>query len=66
MISLALYVLVKVSCDLYAGSLFIKMMIPGISSFVAVTVLLLVTSIYVVTGGLQARLAVFFLARQAV
>ena len=46
--------MVKVSCDLYAGSLFIKMMIPGISSFIAVTVLLLVTSIYVVTGGLQA------------
>ena len=59
--------MVKVSCDLYAGSLFIKMMIPGISSFVAVTVLLLVTSIYVVTGGLQARLAVlFFHERQAV
>nr|XP_006811722.1 PREDICTED: sodium/myo-inositol cotransporter-like [Saccoglossus kowalevskii] len=52
-LSLALYILVKISVDIYSASLFIEVTI-GWNLYASVLLILGLTSIYVVTGGLAA------------
>ncbi|XP_070533444.1 sodium/myo-inositol cotransporter 2-like isoform X3 [Ptychodera flava] len=52
-LSLALYVLVKISVDIYSASLFIQVVI-GWNLYASVAVILALTAIYAVTGGLAA------------
>ena len=53
-LSLFLYVFTKISADLYAGSLFLTLSIPELNIYLAVVILLAITVIYAVAGGLRA------------
>jgi len=52
-LSLLLYIFTKISADLFAGSIFIQVAI-GWNIYLSVCVLLAITGIYAVTGGLKA------------
>lgn len=52
-ISLILYIFTKISVDLYSGALFIEQAL-GWNLYVAIVVLLCITALYTVTGGLAA------------
>jgi SSS family transporter len=52
-LSLLLYVFTKISADLFAGSIFIQVAL-GWDIYLSVIVLLAITAIYAVTGGLKA------------
>ncbi|XP_043106565.1 sodium/glucose cotransporter 1-like [Puntigrus tetrazona] len=52
-LSLFLYVFTKISADMYAGAIFINQAL-GLNIYLAVVILLLITSLYTVTGGLAA------------
>uniref|UniRef100_A0A8C4QGQ0 Sodium/glucose cotransporter 1 n=1 Tax=Eptatretus burgeri TaxID=7764 RepID=A0A8C4QGQ0_EPTBU len=52
-LSLILYVLTKISADMFAGAIFIQQSM-GLNLYVAVICLLIVTALYTVTGGLTA------------
>ncbi|XP_078000613.1 sodium/glucose cotransporter 4-like [Glandiceps talaboti] len=52
-LSLALYILVKISVDMYSASLFIQFVI-GWNLYLSVLLILALTGIYVITGGLAA------------
>ena len=54
-LSLFIYIFTKISADLYAGSLFLTLSIPELSIYLAVIILLAITVVYAVTGGLKAR-----------
>uniref|UniRef100_A0AAY4AGE6 Sodium/glucose cotransporter 1 n=1 Tax=Denticeps clupeoides TaxID=299321 RepID=A0AAY4AGE6_9TELE len=52
-LSLALYVFTKISADMFAGAIFINQAL-GLNIYLAVVLLLLITALYTVTGGLAA------------
>ncbi|XP_035523290.1 sodium/glucose cotransporter 1 [Morone saxatilis] len=52
-LSLFLYVFTKISADLFSGSIFINQAL-GLNIYLAVIMLLLITALYTVTGGLAA------------
>ncbi|XP_026130363.1 sodium/glucose cotransporter 1 [Carassius auratus] len=52
-LSLFLYVFTKISADIYSGAIFINQAL-GLNIYLAVVILLLITSLYTVTGGLAA------------
>uniref|UniRef100_A0A673N908 Sodium/glucose cotransporter 1 n=1 Tax=Sinocyclocheilus rhinocerous TaxID=307959 RepID=A0A673N908_9TELE len=52
-LSLFLYVFTKISADMYAGAIFISQAL-GLNIYLAVVILLLITALYTVTGGLAA------------
>uniref|UniRef100_A0A671RCT4 Sodium/glucose cotransporter 1 n=1 Tax=Sinocyclocheilus anshuiensis TaxID=1608454 RepID=A0A671RCT4_9TELE len=52
-LSLFLYVFTKISADMYAGAIFINQAL-GLNIYLAVVILLLITALYTVTGGLAA------------
>ncbi|CBY36450.1 unnamed protein product [Oikopleura dioica] len=52
-LSLLLYVFTKISADLFAGSIFIQVAL-GWDIYLSVIVLLAITAVYAVTGGLKA------------
>lgn len=51
--SLILYIFTKISADLYAGSVYIKVAL-GWNIYVSIIALLGMTALYVLTGGLKA------------
>lgn len=53
LLSLVLYVLTKISADMFSGAIFINQAL-GLNIYVAVISLLLITALYTVTGGLAA------------
>ena len=53
-LSLFIYIFTKISADLYAGSLFLTLSIPELNIYLAVIILLAVTVIYAIAGGLKA------------
>ena len=53
-LSLILYIFTKISSDLFAGALFITLAIPSLNSYLAIVILLSITAVYAVTGGLKA------------
>lgn len=53
-LSLFIYVFTKISADLFAGSLFITLSIPSLNIYLAIIVLLTITVVYAITGGLKA------------
>ena len=53
-LSLFIYIFTKISADLYAGSLFLTLSIPELNIYLAVIILLAITVVYAVTGGLKA------------
>jgi len=53
-LSLFIYIFTKISADLYAGSLFLTLSIPELNIYLAVIILLSITVVYAVTGGLKA------------
>ena len=52
-LSLILYIFTKISADLYAGSVYIKVAL-GWNIYVSIIALLGMTALYVLTGGLKA------------
>ncbi|ESO99197.1 hypothetical protein LOTGIDRAFT_141995 [Lottia gigantea] len=52
-LALILYVLTKISMELYAGALFMQQLI-GWNIYICITAILVVTALYTVTGGLKA------------
>lgn len=52
-LSLLLYIFTKISADLFAGSIFIQVAI-GWNIYLSVIVLLAITAVYAITGGLKA------------
>ncbi|XP_028457311.1 sodium/glucose cotransporter 1 isoform X1 [Perca flavescens] len=52
-LSLALYVFTKISADMFSGAIFINQAL-GLNIYLAVVMLLLITALYTVTGGLAA------------
>lgn len=52
-LSLFLYVFTKISADMFSGAIFINLAL-GLNIYVAVILLLLITALYTVTGGLAA------------
>ncbi|XP_038618446.1 sodium/glucose cotransporter 1-like isoform X1 [Tachyglossus aculeatus] len=52
-LSLLLYIFTKISADIFSGAMFIKMAL-GLDIYLAVFLLLAVTGVYTVTGGLAA------------
>ncbi|XP_040054323.2 sodium/glucose cotransporter 1 [Gasterosteus aculeatus] len=52
-LSLFLYVFTKISADMFSGAIFINQAL-GLNIYLAVIMLLLITSLYTVTGGLAA------------
>ncbi|KAI4876344.1 hypothetical protein NFI96_017809, partial [Prochilodus magdalenae] len=52
-LSLFLYVFTKISADMFSGAIFIKLAVD-LNIYVAVVLLLLITALYTVTGGLAA------------
>ena len=54
-LSLILYIFTKISSDLFAGALFITLAIPSLNSYLAIVILLSITAVYAVTGGLKCR-----------
>ncbi|KAL2100452.1 hypothetical protein ACEWY4_004846 [Coilia grayii] len=52
-LSLVLYVFTKISADMFAGAIFINQAL-GLDIYVAVVLLLLITALYTITGGLAA------------
>ncbi|XP_037340484.2 sodium/glucose cotransporter 1-like [Pungitius pungitius] len=52
-LSLILYVFTKISADMFSGAIFINQAL-GLNIYLAVIMLLLITSLYTVTGGLAA------------
>ncbi|KAJ7400859.1 Sodium/glucose cotransporter 1 [Pitangus sulphuratus] len=52
-LSLILYVFTKISADIFSGAVFIQLAI-GLNLYVAIIILLSITAIYTVTGGLAA------------
>ncbi|XP_069563023.1 sodium/glucose cotransporter 1 [Brachyistius frenatus] len=52
-LSLFLYVFTKISADMFSGAIFINLAL-GLNIYLAVVILLLITAIYTVTGGLAA------------
>ncbi|XP_073685203.1 sodium/glucose cotransporter 1-like [Garra rufa] len=52
-LSLILYVFTKISADMFAGAIFINQAL-GLNIYLAVIILLLITALYTVTGGLAA------------
>ena len=53
-LSLFLYVFTKISADLFAGSLFLTLSIPELNIYLAVIILLAITVVYAIAGGLKA------------
>ena len=53
-LSLFIYIFTKISADLYAGSLFLTLSIPELNIYLAVIILLAVTVVYAIAGGLKA------------
>ncbi|KAF1377458.1 hypothetical protein PFLUV_G00201020 [Perca fluviatilis] len=52
-LSLVLYVFTKISADMFSGAIFINQAL-GLNIYLAVVMLLLITALYTVTGGLAA------------
>ncbi|XP_053730178.1 sodium/glucose cotransporter 1 [Synchiropus splendidus] len=52
-LSLFLYVFTKISADMFSGAIFINLAL-GLNIYVAVILLLIITALYTVTGGLAA------------
>jgi len=52
-LSLFLYIFTKISADLFAGSLFITLSIPSLNIYLAIIILLAVTVVYAIAGGLK-------------
>ncbi|KAJ8386041.1 hypothetical protein AAFF_G00177300 [Aldrovandia affinis] len=52
-LSLLLYVFTKISADMFSGAIFINLAL-GLNIYLAVVILLLITALYTVTGGLAA------------
>ncbi|KAM7369081.1 hypothetical protein PAMP_013378 [Pampus punctatissimus] len=52
-LSLFLYVFTKISADMFSGAIFINQAL-GLNIYLAVVILLLITALYTVTGGLAA------------
>ncbi|KAM9841130.1 sodium/glucose cotransporter 1 isoform 1-T1 [Aulostomus maculatus] len=52
-LSLFLYVFTKISADMFSGAIFINQAL-GLNIYIAVVLLLLITALYTVTGGLAA------------
>ncbi|RXN38397.1 sodium glucose cotransporter 1 [Labeo rohita] len=52
-LSVFLYIFTKISADMYAGAIFINQAL-GLNIYLAVVILLLITALYTVTGGLAA------------
>ncbi|XP_068609043.1 sodium/glucose cotransporter 1-like [Brachionichthys hirsutus] len=52
-LSLFLYVFTKISADMFSGAIFINLAL-GLNIYLAVIILLLITALYTVTGGLAA------------
>ncbi|XP_045922892.1 sodium/glucose cotransporter 1 isoform X2 [Micropterus dolomieu] len=52
-LSLCLYVFTKISADMFSGAIFINQAL-GLNIYLAVVMLLLITALYTVTGGLAA------------
>ncbi|CAH2295409.1 sodium glucose cotransporter 1 [Pelobates cultripes] len=52
-LSLLLYVFTKISADMFSGGIFIQQAM-GINIYIAIVMLLLITALYTVTGGLAA------------
>ncbi|KAM3603359.1 uncharacterized protein V6R79_020719 [Siganus canaliculatus] len=53
LLSLALYVFTKISADMFSGAIFINQAL-GLNIYLAVIILLLITAVYTITGGLAA------------
>ena len=53
-LSLFIYIFTKISADLFAGSLFITLSIPSLNIYLAVIILLAITVVYAIAGGLKA------------
>ncbi|KAK7463965.1 hypothetical protein BaRGS_00038047 [Batillaria attramentaria] len=53
LLSLVIYVFTKVSADIYAGAIFIQQALQW-NLYIAIAVLLAITAVYTVTGGLKA------------
>ena len=54
-LSLFIYVFTKISADLFAGSLFITLSIPSLNIYLAVVILLAITVVYAIAGGLKVQ-----------
>ena len=52
-LSLFIYIFTKISADLYAGSLFLTLSIPELNIYLAVIILLAITVVYAIAGGLK-------------
>ncbi|XP_062835261.1 sodium/glucose cotransporter 1 [Anolis carolinensis] len=52
-LSLLLYILTKISSDIFSGAIFIKLAM-GLDIYVAIIMLLAITALYTITGGLAA------------
>ncbi|KAM6112139.1 sodium/glucose cotransporter 1 isoform 2-T2 [Pterocles gutturalis] len=52
-LSLILYIFTKISADIFSGAIFIQLAI-GLNLYVAIIILLAITALYTITGGLAA------------
>ncbi|NWT60301.1 SC5A1 protein, partial [Erythrocercus mccallii] len=52
-LSLLLYVFTKISADIFSGAVFIQLAM-GLNLYVAIIILLSITALYTITGGLAA------------
>nr|XP_056715172.1 sodium/glucose cotransporter 1 [Euleptes europaea] len=52
-LSLLLYIFTKISADIFSGAIFIKLAM-GLNIYVAIILLLVITALYTITGGLAA------------
>ncbi|XP_066055592.1 sodium/glucose cotransporter 1 isoform X1 [Chamaea fasciata] len=52
-LSLVIYVFTKISADIFSGAIFIQLAI-GLNLYVAIIILLAITALYTITGGLAA------------
>ncbi|KAJ7309904.1 hypothetical protein JRQ81_007990 [Phrynocephalus forsythii] len=52
-LSLLLYIFTKISADIFSGAIFIKLAM-GLDIYVAIVILLAITALYTITGGLAA------------
>ncbi|XP_009871955.1 PREDICTED: sodium/glucose cotransporter 1-like isoform X1 [Apaloderma vittatum] len=52
-LSLILYIFTKISADIFSGAVFIQLAI-GLNLYVAIVILLAITALYTITGGLAA------------
>ncbi|XP_036593907.1 sodium/glucose cotransporter 1 isoform X1 [Trichosurus vulpecula] len=52
-LSLLIYIFTKISADIFSGAIFIKLAL-GLDLYVAIVILLLITALYTITGGLAA------------